>query len=286
MRIVSKSLTFARPSIIAVGFLVATGGMGFSVTLMAADAAVTNLAGTAVTELGPGAVPSVPGTPPASSTSGVAVSNSSISGASTTVSQVSGIIQPPPAPPPAFVAPAPIVSSPLSQEDGNKSLSSLENKATDSVKNIAKNFTSSASSVTLDDLNSAKIAIAKIDVLIDLEKRMAELEKVRGEREGKSFMPVAASALSPMTPPPREETHVSERPAIGAVELRRITGSVGHNSAVLSVNGQEKVVHVGDHLSDGSLVVDITATGIELRRDGTTRHVQIKDVDVVYGRPF
>ncbi len=36
--------------------------------------------------------------------------------------------------------------------------------------------------------------------------------------------------------------------------------------AELSVNGQTKTVHVGDQLSDGSLVTAITATGVSLKK--------------------
>jgi hypothetical protein len=68
------------------------------------------------------------------------------------------------------------------------------------------------------------------------------------------------------------------------LELKRITGTTGHNSALLSVDGQDKTVHIGDQLSDGSLVVNISSTGVELRRKGKTHQLQMKDVDVVYGR--
>src|ERR1700722_11684720 len=106
--------------------------------------------------------------------------------------------------PPSAAVPPPVAAAPPSSGGGDqKSLTSLENKVSDSVKDVVKTLSSPAEKVTLDDLNSAKIAIAKIDVLIDIEKKMAELEKIRGEREGRSApMSIPASALAAPLPRP------------------------------------------------------------------------------------
>jgi hypothetical protein len=208
--------------------------------------------------------------------------------------------------PPATVTPAlPVLTNPASDplvsgQKNDKSLNALEDQVASSAKDIVKDFSATKDNMTFDDLNNAKIAIAKIDALIDVEKRLAELEKVRGERVGKasSVAAIPASALTPppvaVAPPlpipqshpfPQDDENLSfMRNSSSGMELKRVTGTAGHTTALLSVNGQDKMVHIGDQLPDGSLVINITPTEVELRRNGTTRQLQMKNVDMVYGR--
>jgi type IV pilus biogenesis protein PilP len=188
--------------------------------------------------------------------------------------------------------PAPLYAQPSGDHKEGKSLKEVENKASDAAKEVIRNFSSTSEGATLDDLNSAKMAVAKIDALIELEKHLAELEKIRNEREGHSttIAAIPASALAPPPMPVSKPAITEEKPAprkvAATLEVQQISGSVGNISAQLLVNGQSKTVRVGDELPDGSLVTDITANGVTIRRDGVLHRLQMKSVDFVYGRTY
>lgn len=171
-----------------------------------------------------------------------------------------------------------------------KNLSALEDKVSESVKNVAKQL-SSVDNVSLDDLNSARQAIVKLEVLIDIEKHLAELEKVRSERgPEKSF--AAAIPASALSAPPTmaamassaSRTHVAaEAPAVSApvhTDVTRVAGSDGHYTALI----QGKFLQVGDSLPDGSTIVAISPKDVSAKaKDGAIRRLKVHGVDEIYG---
>jgi type IV pilus biogenesis protein PilP len=192
--------------------------------------------------------------------------------------------------------PAPLAPSSNNAQDRN--LNALENKVTDSVKSVVGHM-GTTEDLTLEDLNTAKIAVAKIDALIDIEKRLAELDKLRDEREGKAgeikntapVIPASALAPMPMTAPPpaavrrqTRESAVSElKPAIPG--LVRIFGVDGRYGAIVKMpDGQSVTVHTGDKLSDGSMVLNITASSIALKKGDTVHQIRMSGMEVVYGQ--
>lgn len=204
------------------------------------------------------------------------------------------------APPPPSVADAPAVAPgapavPPNSAKRPEDLTPLENKVTDAAKNVVKQM-GSIDSVSLDDLNTARQTVVKLEALIDIEKHLVELDKVRGERSSEKSVASAipASALIPPTAipsPPPSFTHVPVTAPEGGFselggsvpsqsEVTRIIGAGGHYMAVV----QGKTVRAGDKLSDGSSVVSITARDVEVKsRGGTLRHLKIKGVDQVFG---
>jgi hypothetical protein len=183
-------------------------------------------------------------------------------------------------------------------QKGVKGLTSAEDKITDSVKGVVKHI-GTTDSLTLDDLNTARQAVAKIEALIDIEKHLAELEKVRSERDGgntKIAAAIPASALAPMPPPLSSQLQnltpppVSPAPVVNPMmsssnlEVSRIIGGAGRYSAIIkTTDGQNKTIQVGDKLSEGSTVVGITSAGVELDQNGKTRMVHVKNVNTVFG---
>jgi type IV pilus biogenesis protein PilP len=159
-------------------------------------------------------------------------------------------------------------------------------KIPDSVKTVVKQLTVTTKDMTLNDLNAAREAVAKLDALLDIEKRLTDLEKIRKEREGgRSFAEaIPASALMPpggAGAMPRQTNAMPMPPSSPDVE--RIEGTNGHYAAVVKSGTASKIVHVGDRLDDGSTVLAITADGMELEK-GKTRHlVRVKDVQGVFG---
>jgi len=197
------------------------------------------------------------------------------------------MLTPPPLPP----------SEPVLQSgDLNKTINALEDKASESAKTTIKHLDSTTDTVTFEDLNSARQTIARIDALIEVEKHMSELDKLRGERGGAISSSalagvIPASALRQpalMAPAPSLPTMPSEemRPRMSMPmmpsEVSRIMGSEGTYSAVLKLSdGSVRNVRVGDKVSDGTVQwISSSAVGLEVR--GETRILRVKNVDAVY----
>ncbi len=174
----------------------------------------------------------------------------------------------------------------------NKGLRSAEDHAPDMVKSAAKNLDSTASNFTLDDLNSARQALTRLEVLIELEKRMNELEKIRAERATGSKLVALANSIpaSALTPPPSikqavaHETIPAPAPVRSSIELVRITGSEGYYTAMLRVNGTLKMMRTGDKLSDGRYVRQISSSSVEISGGEHEEALQIRDVKLIHAR--
>ena len=190
---------------------------------------------------------------------------------------------------PDIALPAPAVHE--NPDDGDN-----DAKATASVKNVIKRLDKSVENVTAGDLNSARQAIARVDILIELEKKLAELDKVRSEKEEKSAAAsIPASSLNPMgggVPTiPQPTAYIPPQMPVMAMPapspsftVSRISGAAGTYSAVLAMaDGADKTVRVGDALSDNEKVVDIDSSGVIVDQKGARHQVRIKNVDRIFG---
>lgn len=196
-----------------------------------------------------------------------------------------------------------------SKKEDTRSLNAIEARVSDSVKDVVKHLGAMTETTTLEDINVAKQAVAKLEAMIDIEKRLAELEKMRGERlRGGSLSPpsvsvasaIAASALLPLSsvklaPPsqmissklssPDDSKAMNFSPAFptSSYELSRIVGSNGRYRAVIKAGeGAEKTYRAGDKLPDGSVVLAVTQTSVVLKKDGSKNTLRIKGVDMVF----
>ncbi|MDP9128475.1 MAG: hypothetical protein M3N08_09485, partial [Pseudomonadota bacterium] len=201
-----------------------------------------------------------------------------------------------PLPDSAIPLPSPPISASLraaSPSAGTGTLAAAEGKIPDSVKAIVQRLDKSTDDITLDDLNSARQAVAKIEALIDIEKHLTELDKVRHEREkGASLSAmIPASALQPNYALP-----AVTQPSLGAgsapimaklgFDVTRVSGGGGHYVAILKSGEESRSVRVGDHLPDGSEVSSITSSEVVLSREGQHRTLHVKNVDTVFGNSF
>ena len=184
-------------------------------------------------------------------------------------------------------------------------------KLPDSVKNVVKRLNSATEDVSLEDLNAAREAVAKLDLLIDIEKRMNDLAKLRSDREEKTGGSLAnaipASALGgrgpfagapnpmqqmnaglPMASSPLPVSLPSSAAAPyslsgGGIEVTKIVGAQGRYTATIKVGEEKpKQYREGDKLSDGSVIQSISSHGVSLVKDKKTRIVSVKDVTVVF----
>ena len=191
-----------------------------------------------------------------------------------------------------------------------KTLKSLENKVTDSAKDVVKRLGSTSANLTLEDLNYAHATVAKINALIDIEKSLADLDRVRNDRLKDAAtqqpmipqIPVTAFQPPPVSVIPQpvvQQPPVSfdnrandvgvakpkpvEKPHVVEVDVDRIVGVNGSYMASVTVGGDSKTVRVGDKLADGT-VVNITPKQVDVIQSGETKHYPIKGVSKVYGR--
>ena len=186
------------------------------------------------------------------------------------------------------------------KNDMNKSLSLMEDKVSESAKNTLKRLDNSSDAMTLEELNSARQTVVRIEAMIEVEKRMVELNKLKNDRNGASSsawaaslppralrplpMPIAPIAMPELAPVFSPPVHIEKpKPNFGGIEVLRILGAEGQYSAVLQLSdGSKKSVRIGDHLSDGAIIRWIASSSVVLDEKGETRTLHIKNVNTVY----
>lgn len=167
-----------------------------------------------------------------------------------------------------------------------------DEKVPASVKSIVKRLDEQTKDVTLEDLNAAREAVAKLDVLIDIEKRLSDLTSIRQKREEGAMMggAIPASALGmvghggamPSMPMPQPVAMPLTLPE-ASVDLVRIIGASGHRVASIKTDGDKTIqVREGDKLSDDSVVTEISSRSITLSKENKKRTVKIKDVGTIF----
>lgn len=192
-----------------------------------------------------------------------------------------------------------------------KGLENFENKTTSDVEEVIRRLEETENNITLDDLNSARQAVAKLDILIEIEKKRSDLEKARKDNDGKgdtkTITPVSAGTLLPpgmgggmlpgmgggMTggPPmggmmgiPGMDGSMGGGESMNNLEVTRIVGTGGRYSAMIRApGGVAKAARIGDKLEDGSKITNITSSGIELEKGEKSRQISVKNVDTVFG---
>jgi hypothetical protein len=184
------------------------------------------------------------------------------------------------------------------EEKNEKGLESVKTKIPDSVKDVLKRL-DNTNVVTLEDLNSARQAVARIDALIDIEKHISELQKIRQDREENSgskssktlAAAIPASAIAPPTfmPPPsmmmaRNEGNVAPAAFMpqATTEISRIMGGAGHYTAVIKADGANKNFGVGDKLPNGGTIEKITSSDVVVNQNGAKHVLHVKNVDMVF----
>lgn len=192
-----------------------------------------------------------------------------------------------PAAAPAALPLPPSSSLPMSPEANAKALSAAEDKVKDSAKDFVKQM-NSMSSINLEDLNVARLTVVKLEALIEIEKRLADLDKIHNQGKEKSLasaIPASAlaapiqlssagtrnSAASMGFPPMMSPPHRSE--------VSMISGADGHYVATIG----EKSYRVGDTLPSGAVITEITAKQVTAKSKHGAEHLKVKGVDEVFG---
>jgi type IV pilus biogenesis protein PilP len=166
--------------------------------------------------------------------------------------------------PPSPATPS-VVEKQLSHEGAKK-------QASDQIDEVLKNLQSDSTSASLEDMNQARAALAKLDLLVSIEQKMSDLDEVRRKRgELASFSDmIPASAIGGHGGNSGGDFGFAPPPApVASYDVSRIVGTDGNYSAVVSVGGGRMLnVRVGDNLPDGSEVRAITASGVRIKTSG------------------
>lgn len=221
---------------------------------------------------------------------------------------------------------APIATAAVSKKEPEKSKrnsASSSRNIPDAVSEAVGRLNASTQDITLEDLNAAREAVVKLDVLIDIEKRLNDLAKLRQERQDKAAMqvapiaaaipasalaepaPVASSSSAPditipseMMPSPsfstaslfakgdlgsEENVHTAPIGISSAIEVSRITGAAGSYMALVRDGQRTRSVRPGDKLADGTQIVAISREGLTLSKDKEKKTLQVRDVTRVFG---
>ena len=214
------------------------------------------------------------------------------------------------------VAPVPPGVMPAANADDakNKAFVTLDNPsgtATDKevppqVQAVADKLRGAKVDLSLEDMNQARAALARLDLLLELEQKMHDLQEARQKHNGASgsdisgYLPPQVASMGKRPPPPvpavLTETevptpaptrHSKPKPAPSQYEVQRVMGLNGSYSAVLKsvADIKTKTVKVGDLLSDGSEVSGISPTAVTLRDPdtGKTQTITIENVSALSG---
>jgi type IV pilus biogenesis protein PilP len=177
-----------------------------------------------------------------------------------------------------------------------KTVSNLDDKAVDSAHTITHRLGANAGSLSFEDLNTARQTVARIDAMIEVEKHLGELQKLRNDRSGSAGSLASAIPASALAPP-KSAMLVSQQPAPQITaqqsmamesswtkdEVTRISGSDGKYTAMLKLSdGTTRHVKTGDEIAHGAKVAWINSSGVGIEEGGKTRTLHVKNVEMVY----
>ncbi|MBI1273824.1 MAG: type IV pilus biogenesis protein PilP [Alphaproteobacteria bacterium] len=171
------------------------------------------------------------------------------------------------------VAPVAAPDKPASPKKKAASGGALPNLSTEPVHDVLEKLSSDPESdATIEDMNQARAALARLELMVDIEQKLSDLDEVRRKRgEGGMGAMIPSSALGMpgnggdmggigMGMPMQQQ-----QPVFTSYEVSRIVGTEGTYSAVVNVgNGRMISVRPGDQLPDGSTVRAITSGGVNI----------------------
>jgi type IV pilus biogenesis protein PilP len=185
-------------------------------------------------------------------------------------------------PSPAVVTPAPSLQPTMpSAMPSAAGPTNLPSGTPAIVGQVMENLQQSQSSVSVEDLSRAQDALTRLDLLLQIEKKIVEIKKTQDDREsggnGAMLGQIPASALvmpgqmgasvDASSTPVMSSPVISSAPATPAAssyEIEQISGTNGSYSALLTTpEGDRKTVREGDKL-DGRTVQSVSLDGVQL----------------------
>ncbi|MGE3769675.1 MAG: hypothetical protein AB7G06_01855 [Bdellovibrionales bacterium] len=245
-------------------FLIALLALGSAVSQSYAQGTVTLPPPSTAPLAIPNAVPSMPADAGEPMASPPAFSETSVGGPQNNPVTVTTM--------PGVASPTPVLSTVTTPAKPDSNIPKVVTSVVDDLRNAEKN-------VSLDDMARAQDALTRLDLLLEIERRINDIEKARDERKsiGRSSGRMAdigtipASALNLPVTPVSSNVNIRPTPAVVAPPVERndytveqIAGINGSYRAVLA-NGSGKRQTVTQGEKVGSWTVQkISATGVTL----------------------
>lgn len=177
----------------------------------------------------------------------------------------------------------------------------LPNAAPSNLAGVVRDLQDAQKNVSVDDMARAEDALARLDLLLAIQKKVNELKEAQNQENdssgsvnfagmpaGASAVPasaIPASALSlpsatpvavPTSTPVR--SHSSSESGSGKYKVEQISGANGNfNAVVTDDEGDRRIVRIGDKMGSRT-ITNISADGIELRgAKGSTKTLSVEN---------
>ncbi|MGE0109135.1 MAG: hypothetical protein AB7S81_05140 [Bdellovibrionales bacterium] len=174
-----------------------------------------------------------------------------------------------------------------------------------SVQDVMDKLAEASGDMTVEDLNEARAAAVKLEMLLDIEQKLTDLTKVRKARDeiktgGMSSLanalppeafiaPLNGASIPAYIPPVVSSPPVSSPPPVKVdqgprkVDILRISGIAGQYVAAYKFNGEDRQIRAGDKMDDGSLVASISPRGVVLSKNNKREVLPVKGAPQVFG---
>lgn len=152
--------------------------------------------------------------------------------------------------------------------------------------------------VSLEDVTKAQDSLARLQLLLEIEEKLLQIEKVRNDRKkeasGGGIAGMIPAATLQMAPPPvvdqmpapssrgavkryRPSDDEVDEPEMKAYKVDQITGVEGRYQALMSSEGGKVIpVRAGDKLPDGTMVRSVTLQGVMVKHGRKTELLSVQ----------
>lgn len=188
----------------------------------------------------------------------------------------------------------------LSNESVEKSATKTGDKVIESAKKVLGQLDKVPDETSLEELNRARQTISRIEAMIEVERRLGELDRLRKDRRGGQGAVVPEALINAI---PMQALGLPSKPSVSSAfesdgagfdrpmsssrpQVSRIYGVGGKYTAVLKYpGGITKPVNAGDKISANEVVKAISPMSVEIggKGKGSQYTLYVKDVAVVHG---
>lgn len=181
----------------------------------------------------------------------------------------------------------PATTAPSVPSNLSPTTTSSDTSADPAVSAVLDRLKQDSTPLSVSDMSAAQDALARLNLLNEIEQKLAQIEETRQKRQLGSFGSMSGMGALPLPtgsaslPMPKGGNF----PGFGAVtddgtpSITAITGAGGNYHATLSMDGRTINVKNGSILPDGSKVTNISADGVSVSKKGKTSKLSFSQAD-------
>ncbi len=141
--------------------------------------------------------------------------------------------------------------------------------------------------LSISDMSSAQDALARLNLMNEIEQKLSQIEETRAKRLGLEGMADLGGAGSLGAQQVFNDasgiggsvSHRRSAPLEPQAKIQSISGASGRYNATVNFEGRQIIVKNGSFLPDGSRIARITATGVTISRNGKKSTLSFADAD-------